>query len=272
MTQDTHHPIRHLAVLSAVAIMACLVLLITRAVTARGDVPPPAPFTILTPGEQAALAGAAALTPPELPRCQTLARDTRQNPPAQPDPGDVAVQARRDELVAYVTGVMDGWPKASLPSVPIVDVATSIANVTGKADDAILLAGIGYFEGARYAEYVDSHLCNDPMWRRTVEGVKTMHAGGDCDHSKAHSLWQIHPIEDKSSPLYALCNVEVIDSSRENAARCALELAHGSLKATGSLANYTGEWPGPHPAADVRLEFVRGALQRHPFTSHVISP
>jgi hypothetical protein len=250
MKKNTHHPIRQIIV--GAGLVACSAFLIARALPVHADLPAPHRFDILTSSEQVA----APLVPAA---------------PLEPDLGAVAAEARRVELVEYTTAVMASWPKALIPAVSNLDVATSIVNVTASADDAILLAGIGYFEGARYAEYVDSGHCNDPVWRRSPEGVAMMHHG-DCDHGQAHSTWQVHPIQDKSSPLYALCSVDAVDSSREGAARCALELAHQSLRATGTLANYTGEWTGPHPAADVRLSFVKKALAAHPFASHVVTP
>ena len=93
-----------------------------------------------------------------------------------------------------------------------------------------------------------------------------MRQGGDCDSNKSWSLWQVRPIVDKSAPLYKLCSLAVIQESRDNAARCALEIAHSSMKAVGSLANYTGEWDGPHPAADKRWDFAQKALAKRPFT------
>ena len=173
--------------------------------------------------------------------------------------------------VDYLLTVMNDWPPAlqALPSVPYRDVAESIASVTNDPSDAVLLASLGYFEGARYAVYVDSLACNDATWIKTNEG-KRLSGWGTCDRGptdrigRAHSIWQIHPVEDRSSPLYAICNQQVVDSSRESAARCALALAKNSLKATGSLSWYTGEWGESHPKADERLGFAKRALKKHP--------
>ena len=171
-------------------------------------------------------------------------------------------------FVAYILGIMSSWPPAdpSMETVPYHDVAETIALVTTSPDDAVLLAALAYWEGARYAAYVDDGRCNDPAWRGTQEGIKTMHRGGDCDHGHAHSLLQIHPIDDRSSPIHALCATEIVDGSRVGAFRCGLEIARLSMKETGSLVNYTGEWQSvEHPKADVRLRFARAALKKHPF-------
>ena len=183
-------------------------------------------------------------------------------PPASelPDP----IKAR---LSLYTLGVMQRWAHAG-PAVTAVGcsaVAESIAMAVVRPDDAVLLAALAYFEGARFAEYVDDGLCNDKAWRKTPEGIRLMHIGGDCDHGHAHSLWQIHPIEDPASPIYGLCSLETISLSRAAAAGCALEIAKRSLRETGSLMNYTGEWAGPHPKADERLKFARDASAQHPF-------
>lgn len=182
------------------------------------------------------------------------------------------------DLKAYVLEVMNGWaPSVSLPAVSYEDVAEDIALAAmydsiedhggwnGPPGRAVLLAALAYWEGARYAAYVDAGLCNSPAWRASSEGAKLIHVGGNCDGGRAHSLWQIHPIADTTSPLYELCNVEAVDGSRVAAARCAFTIAWRSLTATGSLVEYTGEWSFEHPKADVRLKFAEKALRVHPF-------
>jgi hypothetical protein len=72
---------------------------------------------------------------------------------------------------------------------------------------------------------------------------------------------------DRDSPLYALCNAAVVDSGRLPAARCALAIAGRSMKSTGDLSNYTGEFWGEHPKADLRLDFATRAVVKHPFTA-----
>jgi hypothetical protein len=194
-------------------------------------------------------------------------------PAAVPSAGDVPpLEPTFDPAIAdYLTVVMTDWPPPAreVAGVPHRAVAESIASVTSDPRDAVLLAGLGYIEGARYAVYVDSLACNDHAWVLSAEGQRLSHYG-TCDRGptdrvgRAHSIWQIHPQDDHASTLHTLCRTEEVDSSREAAARCALAIAKGSLRETGSLAWYTGEWNGEHPKADVRLEFVRRALRKHP--------
>ena len=183
-----------------------------------------------------------------------------------PEPERVSSPSQdKSQLGLYILGIMDGWPRA-LPEVETADysdVALSITKVVSTPEDGVLLAGVGYFEGARYAAYVDDGRCNDPKWRRSKEAVIMHH--GDCDHGRAMSLWQIWPVEDPFSPLHELCSKEAITASREGAARCALEKLHRSLKMNGNLTGYTGEIGDFHPKADERWNFVQQALKAHPF-------
>jgi hypothetical protein len=188
-------------------------------------------------------------------------------PPAEvPAPVTIApLDPAFDSATAdYLLTVMSDWPpaRAEVPAVPYRDVAESIATVTSDPDDAVLLAAIGYFEGARYARYVDEYRCNDPGWVKSPEGVRLTH-WGRCDGGIARSIFQIHPQDDRASLSRGLCSTLAI-STRVGAARCALDIAKRSLGATGTLSYYTGEWYGPHPKADERLEFAKRALKRYP--------
>ena len=177
------------------------------------------------------------------------------------------VSVEQAALESYAFTIMNGWTHA-VPQMPVADyasVAHDIGMVSATPHDAVLLAGLAYWEGARYAAYVDDGSCNDPDWRKSAEGVHLMHLGGNCDNGHAHSLWQVHPIEDATSSLYALCNKDVVDFDRLSAARCALTMANASLARQGNLSDYTGEWGFEHPKADVRLDFVKHALATHPF-------
>ena len=174
------------------------------------------------------------------------------------------------QLEAYVLSTMRSWTPAvsQLPAVEYEPVAHDIASVIQTPDDGVLVAALGYWEGARYAAYVDDGRCNDPVWRKSSEGQWLMQRWGDCDGGHAHSIWQIHPIVDVSSPLYSICNLDAI-SVRVGAAKCALELAKRSLASTGNLSGYTGEFSFEHPKADKRLEFARRAIEKHPFVKLV---
>jgi len=178
---------------------------------------------------------------------------------------------QHDEMKQYTLWVMDDWTRA-LASEPVAsydDIADDIASAVVLHEDAVLLAGLAYFEGARYAAYVDGYQCNDADWRASDEGRRLMRVWGDCDGGHAYSIWQIHPIVDRSSKLYDLCNIEMIGpmGSRYNAARCALAIARASVQAAGDLSGYTGEAPveGGHPKADERLRFIERAVAKHPW-------
>jgi hypothetical protein len=209
-------------------------------------------------------------------------------------PGD---DGRHERLRTYVLDIMNGWSHA-VPKLEVADygdIASDLAfavlaepddgtgckTVTFKNDSkhcvwadgwntdgakVVMLASLGYWEGARYAAYVDDGRCNDKVWRASKEGQQTMRVWGDCDHSQAHSIFQIHPIDDTLSTLYKLCNTKMVDNSRVDAARCALALARGSMVWSGNLSSYTGEWGSQHPKADDRLNFAKQALAKHPMS------
>jgi hypothetical protein len=191
--------------------------------------------------------------------------------------GDVLlVEAPPDPKLVSMTryleaDVMGSWAHAvkDLPTADYHDVATDIASVVDHHEDGVLLAALGYWEGARYAAYVDDGRCNDPAWRTSAEGRWFMVRWGDCDGGNAHSLWQIHPIIDPSSRLYASCSLQAI-SDRRGAARCALEIARASMTASSNLCGYTGEFEEIGcPKAEQRLTFTLEALAKHPFASGV---
>jgi hypothetical protein len=179
---------------------------------------------------------------------------------APPDPKLV-------KLKAYTLGVMRDWPPAKIPAVDYEPLAEDIARAAlerGTAaphEDAVLLAALAYFEGARFAEYVDGGRCNDAAWRATAAARALMRVGGDCDDARAHTLWQVWPTRDRASQLYEVCSAEAI-ADRATAARCALRIA--SLDP--SLCRYTGE-RRVCPKAWARLAFARRALAAHPFPS-----
>jgi hypothetical protein len=206
-------------------------------------------------------------------------------------------------LAAYLQGLMAAWPHAA-PSVPVVDFcafARDLATVVLReppawerarlrdpdhSKTAVLLLTLAYWEGSRFAAYVDEDLCSDDAWRKSGEGRRLMHLGGDCDGvwtaahgvkrvvASAHSSFQIH-----AGALWP----DGESTTRENlgerqwAMHIALRIARASLKRHGSdegtaadrmgtLADYTGEWDQPHhPAADVRLAWAQKQWRKHPF-------
>lgn len=188
--------------------------------------------------------------------------------------GEAPRSPYRKVVADYVRGIMDAWPHATvLPSVDYDEVAEDIAAAVLEDpsdqpwEDAVMLASLGWWEGARYAQYVDDHRCNDLTWRAQKENAALLHHGGTCDGGLAWSLWQIHPINDVSSRLSRWCRRELMED-RRSAARCALELA----RVDPSLCGYTGEAAycarGEAcvcPKAKQRRDWALKALREHPF-------
>jgi len=157
---------------------------------------------------------------------------------------------------------------------------------------AVLLAAVGYWEGARYAKNVDDLSCNDAAWRADPANSALIHLTGNCDGGRAHSIFQIWPRTGSASvsPINESCSKDAV-SVRYTAARCALQILRMSMMHTGDLTGYTGEtatradtgdddhralvvgmggasegsWGGREKAM-LRMEFARKALKKHPFT------
>lgn len=234
--------------------------------------------------------------------------------PADPDADDPYVI----HLAEYLAGdVIGNWTPAvkQVPAVAPGEVAWDIARAvvhepedpgrcpTVKATDgrkrclwgaagwnsdhakAVLLAAVGYWEGARYAKNVDDGSCNDPVWRADPANAPLIHITGNCDGGRAHSIFQIWPrvgsVHD--SPINASCDKDAV-AVRYTAARCALQILRMSMMQSGDLTGYTGEQPplswkeqamrslgldtgegSWKQKATVRLEFARKALKKHPF-------
>ena len=213
-------------------------------------------------------------------------------PAAEPiRPTEAPVKPPLSPLATYTLEIMKSWPHA-MPQVPTADyesIATDIAAVAGTPENAVLLAAIGYWEGARYAAYVDDGRCDTWMAEAQAHGrrradpktgiftrvadktilpreAQRLLAYGDCDGGKAATIFQIHPVENRAAPIHADCSLEVITASRRNAAKCALEMAEQSVRLTGDLSSYTGEWGADkHPKAVERLSFAKNAMKKHPF-------
>ncbi len=188
---------------------------------------------------------------------------TPTEPTSEPVKDDLDAHHRR--IADNVLAVMNDphWSHlAGLPTADYEDVAHDIASVVDLGNDATLLATLAYME-CGFAQFVDDWECNDPAWRASPEGQSIM-GGKSCDGGAAYSIWQIHPIIDTTSPLYATCSLWAI-STRPGAAKCALAIARSSMEATSSLQNYTGEWGDDHPKADRRLDMANRAIARRPF-------
>ena len=189
-------------------------------------------------------------------------------------------------FVAELAGALERdasrWPEAAIPHVPTGDVAMSVAVAVEELGDepcpipmsegdwrmtdsqearGVLAMALAYFEGARFASYVDDLSCNDRSWRKSPEGRALVHVGGHCDGGLAYSLWQVHVEGMLLSVDPSGVTAEKM-SDRAYAARVGLTLACRSLASTGSLVGYTGEGRSFHPKADQRLDFARRFVPR----------
>jgi len=181
-------------------------------------------------------------------------------------------------LAAFLLAVVSRWTPAGIPHVPLEDLTRDIAEVTvaegpawpvsdedgmGKAHrhTAVLLATLAYWEGARFAAYVDDLSCNGWMALRHAgkpvppEGKRLLEFG-NCGGGKAYSLWQVetHDLQDGDDVhVFGPGNL----GDRKFAARAALLIARVSYRQRGNLSGYTGESKDDHPKADVRQAFAR---------------
>jgi hypothetical protein len=231
-------------------------------------------------------AGIEASGAPE-PTSQAMHRTHVKRIPIDPLSVDAPRDARRIRIHEYTLDMMDSWPKAIIPHADYADIAEDIAAVVLENpsptpdQDAAMLATLGYFEGARYALYVDSGECNDRDWRKygveEEEGTfhkshergltfstsiwtseELMHVGGDCDGGYARGLGQVHGgwMMDKT-----WVTLERL-ADRRFMFRAMLWLARADV----SLCAYAGENPAfGCPKATLRLEFARRAIAKHPF-------
>lgn len=212
-----------------------------------------------------------------------------------------SVPPRTEALRQYLLSAMKDWPAAiHVPAVPYEDVALSIARAVDEAPSdlqqgwpapwdtrearSLLLASLGYFEGARYATYVDDGSCNRWMrraWDAAVPestGTVSILTGkmltrrshpnlavlapaeravlkmGTCDNGLAVSIFQIHAAD------LHLSSEKLAD--RTEAAMAALRIAKRSI--AGKLCGYSGETYPECPKAHVRLQLALDALRRHP--------
>jgi hypothetical protein len=178
------------------------------------------------------------------------------------DPSEVLKDHTEEVMTAYVLQVMQSWHAGPVPSTDYPSVARSIARAVEHPEDGVLLASLGYIEGAGFAEYVDSGLCNKSDWRSSPEGKALMLRGGTCDGGRAHSLWQIHTAEISADFEGAPLKTKTLD--RDTYARLALWM----LRMDPSLCSYTGEaFLNSCPKAEKRLSFARKAIAKHPFTN-----
>lgn len=182
---------------------------------------------------------------------------------------------KEQRLAAYVEQRIRAWSPARIPMVDLTGLAQDIAAVTlsetrvwpdddSGARTAIVLASLAYFEGARFAQYVDDGRCQrwgHHVWKKhhLDDEARKYRPFGMCDGGFAQSLWQVHA--GSAEGLRYDMNT-LLD--RRFAARVALGIARRSIRATSTLRYYTGEWAGDDPKARDRLQFALRELAAHP--------
>ena len=182
-------------------------------------------------------------------------------------------------LAAWTLSLIKLWTPAvaSVPHVPYEELAQDVAGVvleegpiwlspemvvsreSEERRTSALLASLGYWEGGRFAAYVDSLECVE--WSRQRPSVRSAEARrllafGDCMGGIGYSLWQVIPVTWQEGTRVEHFTPDRLWSRRE-AARAALLIARSSYRARGNLSGYTGEPEDTHPKADVREAFAR---------------
>jgi hypothetical protein len=144
------------------------------------------------------------------------------------------------------------------------DIATVVLSEDRAFDDddsgqktGLLLVSIAHHEtGRSWAQWIDDGSCNDPVWReRHALWIK----GGDCDGSRAWSMWQVHVPGDSVEAGRAL----VVD--RKAGIRAALTIARASLRSGVGLCHYSGETYPRCKLASMRLETARNWVKKFPW-------
>ena len=148
-----------------------------------------------------------------------------------PPVGDEGFSAREGESVGDVRRRIAEVARAAT----LLGIAQPIWPNDDGTKTARLLVCVAFYE-SRFRGYVDDGRCNDPDWRASPEGVRTMRLG-TCDGGRARSLWQLHDFR----------------GDRQQAMQEALRRLRFSIRAMGDLRGYTGERGPDAPKARVRL-------------------
>ena len=201
----------------------------------------------------------------------------------------IDARAATDGLRDHALAAMNKWPTAlhEVPHADYDEVAWDIAKVVDQEGpittrekvpggpwsqerSVVFMAALGWWEGARFAAYVDDGRCNDwmamalahpirrpdsktgistlfPDFRVLSPEARRLIAFGDCDSGHAYSLWQVWPHGDFTADRLR---------ERREAARAALLKARQSFALRGNLSCYTGESATNHPLADQREQFA----------------
>jgi hypothetical protein len=146
----------------------------------------------------------------------------------------------------------------------------------------LTLMSIGFNE-TRFRKFVTDGRCNDADWRRHGPWAGTLLKLGTCDSGRAFTAFQIQPgvdgiclwddvgefehaTRERCKPGGRYVDGPTMLEHFDLAVTAALHMARKSIRATGTLADYTGEGGAEaHPAADRRLRLADDYLRRHPF-------
>lgn len=170
-------------------------------------------------------------------------------------PADVAARVR-EHAQAVADVVLDGQNVGPYP------------NDEHRAHAGLLLMSLAFHE-SRFRGYVTDGRCSDAAWRKGAE-ARELTKMGTCDGGLASTAWQIHigrgmyVGHEKVTREGAIADVHA-------AAALALQIAANSIRQTGSLRYYTGEWSGDAPKARERESFAAAYYLAHPF-SGIVSP
>jgi hypothetical protein len=229
--------------------------------------------------------------------------------PEVPAPVVAEIDPRLAALTHYTLTVMESWQHAKgvdavdyptlAGDIAAVALAAKAPAVPGDGDrhrTAVLLAALAYYEGARFAAYVDDGRCDDWMHEAWKHGIEVQTGGvsvfshkpltrlvpdrrvlpaeaqkilafGDCDGGAATSLWQIHSMtvtDDLTGEKEQMTEDKLRD--RRYAISMALMLARRAMH-SDNLSGYTGENCAIDGCskANARLDFAKAAWKKHPY-------
>lgn len=223
------------------------------------------------------------------PKCAALAQhvlaamDEWAPPVAKPVRGETANHAQSRYADFWLETPVETAARHAKIAAEIASVVLDAAEPPLWVDDAnkvrtaILLATIGYWEGARFHLAVDDGRINDRTWRLSAIGKRTMPRTGDADGGYAYSRYQLHVecggLVLTDSGYHTACTPgdgavpipgNVIAHDGRMATRLALHELRQSIQRTGTLVAYTGEVTCPCPKARVRLDFALHWSAAHP--------
>jgi hypothetical protein len=211
------------------------------------------------------------------------------------------VRSRVREVAEQVAEVlMDGWfvrgdNFSTWELEPPVEDAHAIPTGMRVPMTGLVLMSLAFHEG-RFRQYVDKGWCNDPVWRKSAEGIRMMRAG-PCDGGHAYTIFQIHP--ERGVHLYwdwhgtragmysgihewgfdpskegdeVIFSGEELIEDRSRAVVTALHMVRQALRSGTGLCRYSGEiylhtWDDGVgcPKAEERMRLATEYAASHPY-------